>query len=65
MKINNRNNPEYIEIGQSYNDQVILIKELERIEERIDKLVNIMMVQGITTGAILVTLVLVLLQSYN
>ena len=63
MKINNKNNPEYIELGQSYNDQVVLMKELERIEERIDKLVNIMMTQGIITGAILVTLVLVLLQS--
>lgn len=63
MKINNSNNPEYIELGQSYNDQVILMKELERIEERIDKLVYIMMGQVIITGAILVALVLVLLQS--
>ena len=61
MKINNSNNPEYIELGQSYNDQVILMKELERIEERIDKLVNIMITLGIITVAILVAILLALL----
>ena len=35
-KTNTNRHPEFLELGTKHNDQIVLMKELERIEERID-----------------------------
>lgn len=56
-KINTKNHPEFLELGDDYNDPIILMKGLERVEEGIYKLRELMIVQGILMGMILIAVI--------
>ena len=57
-KINTKNHPEFLELGDDYNDPIILMKGLERVERGIDGIRGMMFIQILIMLGILVILIL-------
>lgn len=58
MKINTHNNPEFLELGTKHNDQIVLMKQLERIETGIDDMVKYFL---LTQGAVIILILVALI----
>lgn len=62
-KINTKNHPEFLELGTKHNDQIVLMKQLERMETGMDDIVKYFL---LTQGSIIILiLVMIIMKVFN
>lgn len=60
-KINTLNHPEFLELGTKHNDQIVLMKQLEGMEEKIEDTKDTMKAFLLTQGSIIILLLVALI----
>lgn len=52
MKINTKNNPEFLELGTKHNDQIILMKQMESTEMVLNATLTFVIIQALMVAVI-------------